>query len=68
MVTTSCQEIAGVPCKESISGNTLEELRTNAMAHAQSTHGDQLKKMTPEQQGQVIQQIEQIWRSKSAKN
>jgi predicted small metal-binding protein len=68
MVTTTCQEVAGVPCKTSISGNSLEELKSNAMKHAQAEHGDALKSMTPQQQGQVMKQIENIWKSKSGSN
>ena len=35
MVTTNCQEIAGVNCQVPLSGNSLDELKKNVFAHAQ---------------------------------
>ena len=53
MVTTNCQEIAGVNCSVPLSGNTVEELKKNVFAHAQKDHKDMLAKMSPADQAQV---------------
>jgi predicted small metal-binding protein len=66
MVTTNCQEIAGVDCKVPLSGNTLEELKKNVFAHAQKDHKDMLAKMTPADQAKIPQQIEAIFKKKTA--
>ena len=65
MVTTNCQEIAGVNCTVPLSGNTLEELKKNVFAHAQKDHKDMLAKMSPQEQAKIPQQIEAIYKKKS---
>lgn len=66
MVTTNCQEIAGVNCTVPLSGNTLDELKKNVFAHAQKDHKDMLAKMSPAEQAKIPQQIEAIYNKKSA--
>ena len=66
MVTTNCQEIAGVNCTVPISGNTLEELKRNVFAHAQQDHKDMLAKMSPQEQAKIPQQIEAVYNRKTA--
>jgi predicted small metal-binding protein len=66
MVTTNCQEIAGVSCTHPISGNTLDELKKNVFAHAQKEHQDMLAKMSPADQAKIPQLIEAVWNKKSA--
>ena len=66
MVTTNCQEIAGVNCTVPISGNSLDELKRNVMAHAQKDHKDMLDKMSPADQAKIPQQIEAVYKRKSA--
>jgi len=66
MVTTNCQEIAGVNCTVPLSGNTLDELKKNVFAHAQKDHKDMLAKMSPADQAKIPQQIEAIYKKKTA--
>jgi predicted small metal-binding protein len=66
MVTTNCQEIAGVSCTVPLTGNSLDELKKNVFAHAQKDHKDMLAKMSPADQAKIPQQIEAIWRKKAA--
>ena len=66
MVTTNCQEIAGVNCTVPLSGNTLDELKRNVFAHAQKDHKDILAKMSPADQAKIPQQIEAVYNRKSA--
>jgi predicted small metal-binding protein len=66
MVTTNCQEIAGVNCTVPLTGNTLDELKKNVFAHAQKDHKDMLAKMSPADQAKIPQQIEAIYKKKSA--
>jgi predicted small metal-binding protein len=66
MVTTNCQEIAGVNCKVPISGNSLDELKRNVFAHAQKDHKEMLAKMSPEDQAKIPKQIEAIYNKKVA--
>ena len=66
MVTTNCQEIAGVNCSVPLSGNTLDELKKNVFAHAQKDHADMLAKMSPADQAKIPQQIEAIYKKKTA--
>jgi predicted small metal-binding protein len=66
MVTTNCQEVAGVNCSIPITGNSAEELKRNVFAHAQKDHPDIVNKMTPQDQAKVAQKIESIYRQKSA--
>ncbi len=65
MVTTNCQEIAGVNCTVPLSGNSLEELKKNVFAHAQEEHKDMLAKMTPAEQARIPQQIEAVYNKKA---
>jgi predicted small metal-binding protein len=66
MVTTNCQEIAGVNCAVPLSGNSLEELKQNVMAHAQKDHKEMLAKMSPADQAKIPQQIEAVYKKKTA--
>jgi len=66
MVTTNCQEIAGVSCTVPLTGNSLDELKKNVFAHAQKDHKDMLAKMSPADQAKIPQQIEAIWKKKTA--
>ena len=66
MVTTNCKEIAGVDCAVPLSGNSLEELKRNVFAHAQKDHKEMLAKMSPADQAMIPQQIEAIYKKKSA--
>jgi predicted small metal-binding protein len=65
MVTTNCQEIAGVNCTVPISGNSLDELKRNVFAHAQKDHQEMLAKMPPADQAKIPQQIEAIYQKKA---
>ena len=66
MVTTNCQEIAGVICTVPISGNSLDELTKNVFAHAQKDHKEMLAKMSPADQAKIPQQIKAIYDKKAA--
>jgi len=66
MVTTNCKDIAGVDCTVPLSGNTLDELKKNVFAHAQKDHKDMLAKMSPQDQAKIPQQIEAIYKKKTA--
>ena len=65
MVTTTCQELAGIRCSVPISGQSLEELRQNVVAHAQTDHKGQFDKMSPREQGKLMQRIEEVYQQKS---
>ena len=66
MVTTNCQEVAGVNCSIPISGNSAEELKKNVFAHAQKDHSDMVKSMSPQDQAKIAQKIESIYKQKSS--
>ena len=66
MVTTNCQEIAGVNCSVPLTGNSVEELKKNVFAHAQKDHKDMLAKMSPADQAKLPGMIEAIYKKKSA--
>ena len=66
MVTTNCQEIAGVNCTVPISGNSLDELKRNVFSHPQKDHKEMLAKMSPADQAKLPQQIEAIYKKKTA--
>jgi predicted small metal-binding protein len=48
MLKFDCKEL-GTNCSYVAQGNTLDEVKKNAMAHAQTVHKDWLAKMTPQQ-------------------
>jgi predicted small metal-binding protein len=48
MYKVACREL-GMDCKAVITGQSVEEVKKKAMAHAQDVHRDILSKMTPMQ-------------------
>jgi predicted small metal-binding protein len=48
MLQFECKEL-GTNCSYVAQGKTLDEVKKNAMAHAQSVHQDWLAKMSPKQ-------------------
>ena len=65
MVTTNCQELAGVNCTVPLKGNSVQELQQNVFAHAQKDHADMCAQMTPQQQEQMKSKIESVYKEKS---
>jgi predicted small metal-binding protein len=52
MLQFECKEL-GTNCRYIARGNTLEEVRKNAMAHAQTVHIDLLANMSPQQKADM---------------
>ncbi len=48
MLKFECKEL-GTNCNYVAKGNTLEEVKKDAMKHAQNVHKDLLTKMSPQQ-------------------
>ncbi len=48
MLKFECKEL-GTNCNYVAKGNTLDEVKKDAMNHAQSAHKDLMAKMTPQQ-------------------
>ncbi len=48
MLKFECKEL-GTNCNYVAKGNTLEEVKKDAMKHAQNVHKDLMAKMTPQQ-------------------
>ena len=48
MLNFECKNL-GTNCSYVASGKTVEEVKQNAMRHAQTLHKDMLAKMTPKQ-------------------
>ncbi len=48
MLKFECKEL-GTNCNYVAKGNTLEEVKKDALKHAQNVHKDLLVKMTPQQ-------------------
>jgi predicted small metal-binding protein len=48
MLSFECKEL-GTNCSYVATGNTLEEVKKEAMEHAQTVHRDLLASMTPQQ-------------------
>jgi predicted small metal-binding protein len=58
MYSFACRDM-GMDCDQVITGNTVEEVTQQAMAHAQEKHADVLKTMTsPAQMAQMQQQLQ----------
>lgn len=57
MLTFACQD-AGVDCNFVATGETVEEVKTNAFAHAGVVHADLLKSMTEEQLADLTRTVE----------
>ena len=66
MVTTNCRELTGSgDCAVPLSGNSLTELQANIFSHAQKHHRDIVKAMTPQDQANMIQRIQDIYNQKA---
>ncbi len=52
MLKFECKEL-GTNCPYVAQGNTLEEVKKDAMQHAQSMHKDLLDKMSPQQKAEL---------------
>ena len=65
MVTTTCQELAGVNCTTPLKGNSVDELQKNVFAHAQQEHADMCAQMTPAQQAEMKQKIQTVYQQKA---
>ncbi len=65
MVTTTCQELAGVNCTTPLSGNSVQELQQNVFSHAQQDHTDMVKNLKPEDQAKMVKRIQEIYQQKS---
>lgn len=57
MLTFACKD-AGVNCNFVATGETVEEVKTNAFAHAGVVHADLLKSMTEEQLADLNRTLE----------
>jgi predicted small metal-binding protein len=61
MLEFACKDI-GLNCSYVAKGNTLEEVKKQAMDHAQVVHKDFLDKMTPEQKVELDKNITRMTR------
>ncbi len=52
MMKFECKEL-GTNCNFVVQGNTLEEVKKNAMKHAETAHKDWLAKMSPQQKADM---------------
>ena len=57
MLTFACKD-AGMECNFVATGETAEEVKTNAFAHAGVVHADLLKSMTEEQLADLNRTLE----------
>lgn len=57
MFTFACRDV-GVDCSFVAEGNTAEEAKQAAFAHAAVVHADMMKAMSPEQLSQLEQAVE----------
>lgn len=57
MLDNACKD-AGVDCSFVASGNTVEEVKQAAFAHAEVVHKEILKSMTPEQLEELAKTVE----------
>jgi predicted small metal-binding protein len=57
MYTFACRDV-GVDCGFVAEGNTAEEAKEAAFAHAAVVHADMMKAMTPEQLAQLQQAVD----------
>ena len=48
MLKFQCKDL-GIDCSYVATGNTVEDVKKSAVAHAQTVHKDLLAKMTPQQ-------------------
>lgn len=57
MLTFACKD-AGVDCSFIVAGDSVEEVKQAAFAHAQVVHKDILQSMTPEQLEELEKTVE----------
>ncbi len=57
MYTFACRDV-GVDCSFVAEGNTAEEAKQAAFAHAGVVHADLMKSMSPEQMAQLEQAVD----------
>jgi predicted small metal-binding protein len=58
MLMFACKD-AGVNCSFIANGNTIEEVKQEAFAHAEIFHKDILQSMTPEQMEELAKTVEE---------
>jgi predicted small metal-binding protein len=57
MLKFACKDL-GLECNFVGTGNTIEEVKQSAFAHAEVVHKDLLKSMTPEQLEELAKTVE----------
>ena len=56
MLKFECKDL-GIDCSFVATGNTVEEVKQKAAAHAQTVHKDLLAKMTPQQIDEMYKNV-----------
>ncbi len=59
MLKFECKSL-GINCSYVVTGNTIEDVKKNAVQHAQTVHKDLLAKMTPQQIDEMYKTIVQM--------
>ncbi len=66
MVTTNCQELTGQgSCTVPLSGNSVQELQNTIFSHAQQHHAEEVKKMSPQDQANMVRRIQDLYNQKA---
>ncbi len=58
MKTLRCRDVGGMDCDYVAKGETAEDVKKDAFAHAEQAHKDILQKMSPEDIQKLTERIE----------